>query len=511
MKKTLLIITALFTMSAYAQEPLNTVVRGIDPPHLNYDGCIEGSGNCRYLIFHDRLINDFIKLSRDLVVEVAKDGSKSNKVSIERNMDFKFLAAYEDNKNIYMLYRKSNYYTREFTLYLNTIPKEADVDKWKPQELLTLKRDFSDGFQMGTAVSPDKTKAALLLLQVKTAGMFERDKSDKLKGSAVMVFEGDKIKMTQPLDFDVENNTLQFIDLSIDNDGEVILALASYNREEESDGKKGSQKVTVDPNETVHLYKITADEVTPSSVETEFGHVSNGRLLVTPSGQTILGGYYSPKTSDPEEGSYLLAFDASFSNTNVSHEKFPEDYFSYKHPKASKNIRDFEAVPVKLLAFDNGVITLLGEMRSFQYSMVALFNMAGPTLVSMADNAGNFTDFQMITKHQISSQSASPCLLFSYHAIMKDNLVHIIYTDNLANLKNGTNEPVEIKDYNPKGKCAVHRTLDSEGHLSDPELLMDYTAYKSVLFVPLSIETDGLWIYHSEKNDGTVSWLPHNF
>ena len=97
MKKTLLIITALFTMSAYAQEPLNTVVRGIDPPHLNYDGCIEGSGNCRYLIFHDRLINDFIKLSRDLVVEVAKDGSKSNKVSIERNMDFKFLAAYEDN------------------------------------------------------------------------------------------------------------------------------------------------------------------------------------------------------------------------------------------------------------------------------------------------------------------------------------------------------------------------------------------------------------------------------
>jgi hypothetical protein len=269
--------------------------------------------------------------------------------------------------------------------------------------------------------------------------------------------------------------------------------------------------VTVDPNETVHLYKITADEVTPSSVETEFGHVSNGRLLVTPSGQTILGGYYSPKTSDPEEGSYLLTFDASFSNTNVSHEKFPEEYFTYKHPKASKNIRDFEAVPVKLLAFDNGVITLLGEMRSLQYSMVALFNMAGPTLVSMADNAGNFTDFQMITKHQISSQSASPCLLFSYHAIMKDNLVHLIYTDNLANLQNGTNEAVEIKDYSFKGKCAAHRTLDSEGHLSDPELLMDYTAYKSVLFQPLTIESDGLWIYHSEKNDGTVSWLPHNF
>ena len=47
MKKILLIIAALFAMAAYAQEPLKTVVRKIDPPHLNYDGCIEGSGNCR--------------------------------------------------------------------------------------------------------------------------------------------------------------------------------------------------------------------------------------------------------------------------------------------------------------------------------------------------------------------------------------------------------------------------------------------------------------------------------
>ena len=87
-------------------------------------------------------------------------------------MDFKFMAAYEDNENIYMLYRRSNYYTREFTLYLNVVPKEADIDKWKPIELLTLKRDFSDGFQMGTAVSPDKTKVALLLLQVKRCQCF---------------------------------------------------------------------------------------------------------------------------------------------------------------------------------------------------------------------------------------------------------------------------------------------------------------------------------------------------
>ena len=296
MKKTLLIIAALFAMAAYAQEPLKTVVRKIDPPHLNYDGCIEGSGNCRYLIFSDRLINDFVKLSRDLVVEVAKDGSKSNVVSIERHMDFKFMAAYEDNENIYMLYRRSNYYTREFTLYLNVVPKEADIDKWKPIELLTLKRDFSDGFQMGTAVSPDKTKVALLLLQVKTAGMFEKDKSDKLKGSAVMVFEGDKIKMTQPLEFDVENNTLQFLDMSIDNNGEVLMALASFNRDNENEGKKGSQKVTVDPNETVHLYKINADEVVSASTETEFGTNFYSYLVFTIAAVTdLFDGYLARK------------------------------------------------------------------------------------------------------------------------------------------------------------------------------------------------------------------------
>ena len=511
MKRTLLIFATLFAMVAYAQEPLNTAVRNIASPHQNYVGCIDGSGNCRYLIFRDRLLNDFIKLSRDIVVEVAKDGSKSNVLSIERNMDYKYMTAYEDNENLYMLYRRSNSYTREFTLYLNTVPKEADIDKWKPKELLTLKRDFSDGFQMATAVAPDKTKAVLLLLQVKTAGMFDKDKSDKLKGSAVMVFEGDKIKMSKPLEFDVENNTLQFLDLSIDNNGEILLALASFNTQKEDEGKKGSPKVTLNPNETVHIYKITEDEVFSSSSAAEFGHVSNGKLLVTQSGQTILGGYYSPENHKPEEGSYLLTIDASFANTNISNEKFPEEYFTYKHPKVTKNIRDFRAVPVELLAFDNGTITLLGEMRAYQSNLVTLFNLAGPTLVSMADNTGNLTNFQMVTKHQITSLSDSPSLLFSYHAIMKDNLVHFIYTDNLTNLTTGTNEPLEIKDYSYKGKCAAHRTLDSEGHLSDPEILMDYTAYKSVLFIPLTIESDGLWIYHSEKNNAMVSWLPHNF
>ena len=511
MKRTLLIFATLFAMVAYAQEPLNTAVRNIDPPHQNYVGCIDGSGNCRYLIFRDRLLNDFIKLSRDIVVEVAKDGSKSNVLSIERNMDYKYLTAYEDNENIYMLYRRSNSYTREFTLYLNTVPKEADIDKWKPKELLTLKRNFSDGFQMATAVAPDKTKAVLLLLQVKTAGMFDKDKSDKLKGSAVMVFEEDKIKMSKPLEFDVENNTLQFLDLSIDNNGEILLALASFNTQKEDEGKKGSPKVTLNPNETVHIYKITEDEVFSSSSAAEFGHVSNGKLLVTQSGQTILGGYYSPENHKPEEGSYLLTIDASFANTNISNEKFPEEYFTYKHPKVTKNIRDFRAVPVELLAFDNGTITLLGEMRAYQSNLVTLFNLAGPTLVSMADNTGNLTNFQMVTKHQITSLSDSPSSLFSYHAMMKDNLVHFIYTDNLTNLTTGTNEPLEIKDYSYKGKCAAHRTLDSEGHLSDPEMLMDYTAYKSVLFIPLTIESDGLWIYHSEKNNAMVSWLPHNF
>ena len=77
MKRTFLIFAALFAMEAYAQEPLRTAVRNIDPPHLKYDGCIEGSGNCRYLIFHDRLINDFIKLSRDLVVEIARTAAKA--------------------------------------------------------------------------------------------------------------------------------------------------------------------------------------------------------------------------------------------------------------------------------------------------------------------------------------------------------------------------------------------------------------------------------------------------
>ena len=34
-----------------------------------------------------------------------------------------------------------------------------------------------------------------------------------------------------------------------------------------------------------------------------------------------------------------------------------------------------------------------GEMRAYQSNLVTLFKLAGPTLVSMADNTGNLTNF----------------------------------------------------------------------------------------------------------------------
>lgn len=48
-----------------------------------------------------------------------------------------------------------------------------------------------DDVLVGYSVSPDQTKAAVVIFQVNKAGMFQADKSDKLKGSAVLAFGED--------------------------------------------------------------------------------------------------------------------------------------------------------------------------------------------------------------------------------------------------------------------------------------------------------------------------------
>ena len=501
MKRILLIITALFAVEAYAQDQLITVVNSTGNPK-NYFGFLEGTDDFQCMIFHDALISDLLKLSHDVIVTYSKTNREGKSYSIERNSDFKFLTAYEGRNNLYMLYRRYNSYQRKFEIHLNTIPKDMSKVKWNPKELISFDREVNENIQFSTAVSPDKSKAALLLFLTNSAGFFEKDKTDKLKGAAMLIFEEDKLVMSRPFDFEIENNVINFLHLSVNNDGEAYVALSSYIKNDK-DGQLS--------NETFHLYAINQESIDFFDNTVDFGHISNGTLHICNNGSLAFGGYYSPAQGEGDEGYYLMLFTPSLNLTSISYERFPEDFFSYKHPKASKTIQPYKADLKEILEFDNGTLTMLGEIYTTQYSLASTFYLSGNTLVTFADKSGRFTDFKMLPKHQYTSLPPTSSQLFSYHVLMHNNTIHLFYTDLIANLNTNTHQPLVITNIVPDKKCAVHCTINSEGNITPQEMLINYPDFKCVMLVPLSMDDDGLWFFHTKGLSGAVSKLPHKF
>ena len=106
MKKTILIIAALFTLAGYAQEPLNLIVDRNGVAGYDYNCTLVGQGDEHYVCTDFTMINTFTRVAQEIIVPVSKKGTKGRKIVVERPLDYNLLAFYEGEGKIHCLYIK---------------------------------------------------------------------------------------------------------------------------------------------------------------------------------------------------------------------------------------------------------------------------------------------------------------------------------------------------------------------------------------------------------------------
>jgi hypothetical protein len=508
MKRIVLIITALFALNCYAQEPLNLIMDKAGVYCYDYNCLLTGQGDEHYVCMDYTMLNSFTRICQDIITCVSKNGTEGRKITVERSMDYNLLAFYEGESNIYCLYSNYEYSAKSYSLYLNTIPKDATVGTWNPEKVISFHLEKREDVLVGTAVSPDQTKAGVIILQVNKAGLFQSDKSDKLKGSAVLMFGEDGLLWSNPLEIDLANSILSILDIAVSNTPNVYVAISSYNQTKSSNMKK--------ENEMLHLFEVGAEETRTAEVQPDFGNLLNGKLLLCASGDISIGGYYQKDINQKSTGAYMATFDGKQMEGNLNYQPFPQAYYDYKHPKFSKKGEDFEAVPVDFKEFSNGTKVLLGEPRTEVHVPNFSYTLFGNILVSFADKSGQFDDFQMIQKDQAllnygKSTKFYQSALVCFNTFLRDNKLYLFYNDNIANHTGKSGQALVVTNTRYDKKCGLYTTIESDHRISDPIMFVDYKNYKCVFYRPLFIDEDGLLVYNTTKLYGALSKLMRTF
>lgn len=491
MKKILVSLLMLCALSINAQKSIVTVADKIGASY-HYITSLNGTGDEHYALFGNILMNSFTMTSKDVLVVISKTGATGRKIEVNHHSDYALLTAYEGLGHIYCLYSMYKNSDKTYSLWVNAIPKDAKKGSWNPQQLVSFLMERRDDVLVGTAVSPDQSKAAVLLFQTKTAGFFQSDKTDKLKAAALLTFGEEGLIWSNDLELNVENSIIGALDIIMSNDASVFVALTSF--EQVGDSRR---------NQTLHVFEINQNEQREVSERPDFGYVSMGKLLLTNSGNLVMGGYYSANSTKNDEGAYMMVFDiSSLSLENTSSQKFSERYFEYKSPKYSQSAGDYTVYPMELLEFSTGKLALLGEPRAQTYVFTSTYTLTGNVLVNFADAQGNIQDFQMIEKSQAAmtgyrSTSKLQAAMCSYFAPMRNDEIQILFTDNSENYSGKSGKMMEVNagSYYDK-KCAAYCVISQNGDISAPAQLMNYKSNKAAMYIPLFIDEDGLWMYH---------------
>ena len=496
-------------MAAYAQDPLTQIVDKNGVAAYDYSTFLNGMGDEYYVCTDYTMLNGFTRVCQDIITCVSKYGNEGRKIVVERSMDLDLLAFYEGESHIHCLYKLYDYPAKSYELYLNSVPKEATIGKWNPEKIISFKLERREDVLMGAAVSPDQTKAAVVIFQVNKAAFFQSDQTDKLKGSGVMAFGDEGLLWAEPLELDLPNSTINIFDICVHNNANTYVAISSFNQAKSTDATK--------ENETLHLFEVGEEETRMAEIQPDFGSLLNGKLLLCSSGDIALGGYYQKDNKQKASGAYIATFDGkTMEKGSFSTQSFPQTYYDYKHTKFSKKGEDFDAVAVDFKEFSNGTKVLLGEARVEVQSYPYTYTLFGNTLISFADKNNQLDEFQMLYKNQSiindhKSTKYYQSVLLCFNTIMHNDKLYIFYNDNLANHTGKSGQLFEVANTNYKKKCGLYCTLDGDRHVSEPVMFMNYQNYKTVIFRPLVIDEDGLLIYNSSGMYGAVSKLKRPF
>lgn len=507
MKKIIFIIVALVCTRAFAQEQISDLV--VRKYTANPFFRTEDEVNQYVWFTRTYFSGDYYDVSLAII---PKSGEAGREILVKRpskpkNQFFDLLACYEDDQNLISVY--SYYAGSDYNICWNAIPKDADKYVWNPQTVLSIPYNNRITFKAVGVTSPDKRKAGVAIFQMEF-------NTSNLRSAYMLSFDENGLQWDHPIDFDFENTTLQIIDMIIGNDADLYAALISFNKKEEG-------KEEVYENETLHLYQFGQyDEQNVVEEAVDFGHISNGKLLLTSSNRLALGGYYAPSSTDKETGCFIAS--TTFPNLkqmDISRQEFPDSYYTYMHSATKQPAKEFNAYTIGFFEFSDSTLTLLGEMQALHKSL-DLLTAGGPILLHFADKTCELGNVKTINKNQcIVGRSASPTGLrnrmFSYYAMMYQDNIHIFFHDNIRNYNGETNMHTFIVErvfgvgLNYDEVCTSHCTINSRQEISAPEMLMDYQQHKSYMIEPLFITPDAIVMCRSDKVSNRISKLQHPF
>ena len=514
MKKVIFFLCMLATLSVHSQETVTKVVDKVGS-YRDYLTRLEGKGSDHYLFFSGIVINaanpSYNKwIVRDVIVLAQKDGTTGKRINIEHTAEYELLTAYEGPEDLILVYCKFKDSEKNFVLYLNRVPKDTGQSGvWNPEKIISIPMERKDDMLIHVARSKDDSKAAVLMMHTRNNSFLIERNDYTFKGAAAVAFGEEGLIWSQPIPVGTANNTLQLFDFAIGNDATAFAVIKSFN-------KKGD----VHSNETMHSFRLNSDDVmaTTDDFSTfEFGSPSNGKILVTEDGRPVIGGYYASEPGGKEVGTYTICFEnESFYNPRVSFAKFPQEYFSYKHPKSADPAKEYTVWPMDFYEFSDGTLALLGEPHNETSIMSSTYTLAGNIIVNFVNKQGDLSDASMIQKSQaIMLASKSLNLLrismFSFNTYMKDDLIHVFFIDDIANYMGKRGEACVVGSYSSGKHCMAYCTIDPRQNISSPIMLIDYKKQKTRVYVPLFVDHDGVWIYNSEKMFAIVSKFLHTF
>jgi hypothetical protein len=461
---------------------------------------LEGYGSTHYLYSEAFFAAPSKQQRSDALFAINAENSDVTQASIVRPKDIEFLDAIENEDEVIGFYTDEDTKEGTYTLYMNKISKSEGSPAWDPILLNTFPYEKKDNTYIYMAVSPDRTKAVL--------GYLSSAKKGNFKGAVVMTFDntGERIWDTE-LELDFSNRTFQILDILITNDAEVYVPIVSY---------KVPAKNTRS-EEKLHIYEVTSNNVNSRSENITFGHISNGRMIQTRDGNLCLGGYYMTNVKENENGSYMVKYDARYSNfANVAHQNFPA---SYKEKVVSKLFANTIAnqncyvKADKLVEFENGSVALVGEQRN----MTVVVDNKGTTtynyfakniLFTLADENADIKEFKMFQKDQTTATGTPKYryeeLGLSYYIFFKNNKLYMLYADNIDNLMGESGN--QIRMFMNNKHCTALMTVDENGE-SSTRLVINSKVAKGRMLAPLFMEDDGFVLIFVDKKAANICKL----
>lgn len=499
MKKRLLLVASLLciiTMSmAQTLTPIETGIRkklmaynvvsrtheGTEGQHIIYSADLErgpGKGQCT-----------------DYIFTVDANENTLSTAQLYRSDDFTYLRSFEGPDAVLVFYLKDSKSNKTYTLYSNLVPKGDKQPKWNPEKVVSVPYEKKDNISIATAVSPDKSKGLICLLQSQRKGEF--------KGSVLITFDNQGNQLWESnMELNVSNQTFGVIDMAIDNDGKVYAGVYSYD--EESKSKRA--------NETITIYEISENDITSQSEPINFS-VSNGTMMVGATGNVYLGGYSQSSLKKNEDGAYVVTYNPKSSTiTKLSQQEFPENYFD-KVVGGGIMLgylsNDKYGVVVKnLYEFSNGSVVLLGELRTTitvrqQNGMTTTYFFTKNIMTTQVGADGDIVKTDWYDSRAISVGGFATT---TYTPLFANDRIYVLFPDNVDNYTKNSGAPFKRVLTGIKKYCCSMVTIDANG-IGEAQKLLDAKSCKNTVAKPVFVEEDGFIVIDYDKKNTNISKL----